>query len=143
VTSIAVVGMSCAAGQTVANGYHGLIGSFKAYGFACVAAQGSPQSRGSVRCVKRHRRTTYNTAPPTDSSMTPGSTPTRRFSGRVRGPTTLAARRPSRCSTPPRRRPAPPRLDVLGRQPRQTPRAWCDRGTRSTSSNGPPRQSRP
>jgi len=66
------VGMSCAAGQTVANGYHGLIGSFKAYGFACVAAQGSPQSRGSVRCVKRHRRTTYNTAPPTDCSMTPG-----------------------------------------------------------------------
>ena len=29
VTNIAVVGMSCAAGQTVANGYHGLIGSFK------------------------------------------------------------------------------------------------------------------
>jgi hypothetical protein len=72
VTNIAVVGMSYAAGQTVANGYHGLIGSFKAYGFACVAAPGSPQSRGSVRCVKRRRRTTYNTALLTDCSMTPG-----------------------------------------------------------------------
>jgi len=72
VTSIAVVGMSCASGQTVANGYHGLIGAFKAYGFACVAAPGSPQAKGSVRCIKRHRRTTYNTAPLTDCSMTPG-----------------------------------------------------------------------
>jgi hypothetical protein len=72
VTNIAVVGMSCAAGQTVANGYHGLIGSFKAYGFACVGAQGSPQSTGSVRCVKRRRRTTYSTAALTDCSMTPG-----------------------------------------------------------------------
>jgi hypothetical protein len=72
VTNIAVIGMSCAAGQTVANGYHGLIGSFKAYGFACVALQGSPQSRGSVRCVKRRRRTTYKTALLTDCSMTPG-----------------------------------------------------------------------
>jgi hypothetical protein len=36
VTSIAVVAMPCASAQTGANGYHGLIGSFKAYGFACV-----------------------------------------------------------------------------------------------------------
>jgi len=47
VTSIAVVGMSCASGQTVANGYHGLIGAFKAYGFECVAAPGSAQAKGS------------------------------------------------------------------------------------------------
>ena len=72
VTSIAVVGMSCASGQTVANGYHGLIGAFKAYGFACVAAPGSAQAKGSVRCIKRRRRTAYNTAPLTDCSMTPG-----------------------------------------------------------------------
>jgi hypothetical protein len=72
VTSIAVVGMSCASGQTVANGYHGLIGSFKAYGFAVCGRPGLAAIEGVGAGVKRHRRTTYNTAPLTDCSMTPG-----------------------------------------------------------------------
>jgi len=57
VTSIAVVGMSCASGQTVANGYHGLIGSFKVLR---VRVRGRPRL-AAIEGVGAVRK-----APPTD-----------------------------------------------------------------------------
>jgi hypothetical protein len=74
VLKIKVVGMSCRTGQVVANGYHGLIGPFKAYGFKCDAQQAGdpPQQAGSVRCVKGRQRMSYQNGPMTDCSTTPG-----------------------------------------------------------------------
>src|SRR5215212_5386244 len=74
VLNIKVVGMSCKTGQTVANGYHGVVGPFKAYGFMCLAQQAGnpPQQAGSVRCVKGPRRMSYANGPMNDCSTTPG-----------------------------------------------------------------------
>jgi hypothetical protein len=74
VTDIKVVGMSCAAGQTVANGYSGLVGNFTTHGFKCLGVQANapPQQAGSVRCVKGRKRMSYDNAPMTDCSTTPG-----------------------------------------------------------------------
>ncbi|MFL5858419.1 MAG: hypothetical protein ACJ76Q_01055 [Solirubrobacteraceae bacterium] len=74
VLNIKVVGMSCKTGQTVANGYHGVVGPFRAYGFKCLAQQAGnpPQQAGSVRCVKGPRRMSYANGPMNDCSTTPG-----------------------------------------------------------------------
>jgi hypothetical protein len=74
VLKIKVVGMSCRAGQTVANGYSGITGTFKAYGFKClgVPSENPPQKPGLVRCVKDRKRVSYNNGPMVDCSNAPG-----------------------------------------------------------------------
>jgi hypothetical protein len=61
VTNIKVSGGSCSTGDTVAFGYQGQLGSFKASGYKCTAYQGSDGPPGSATCKKSDRKVTYTT----------------------------------------------------------------------------------